>query len=117
MVALGDEGFGLQGDDGTYPYQFGEGLDFAANLKIRDLDFGTFHLYPSSWGTSYEWGNPWVQAHGAACAAAGKPCLFEECAYLFILSSFLLSLNPSLTYLSIYLPPQKTAWEEKKKEY
>ncbi|KAI2603947.1 glycoside hydrolase family 5 protein [Hypoxylon fragiforme] len=78
MVALGDEGFGLQGDDGSYPYQFGEGLDFAANLKIRDLDFGTFHLYPSSWGTSYEWGNPWVQAHGAACAAAGKPCLFEE---------------------------------------
>ncbi|KAI4863393.1 glycoside hydrolase family 5 protein [Hypoxylon rubiginosum] len=77
MVTLGDEGFGLAGD-GSYPYQFGEGLDFAANLKISTLDFGTFHLYPSSWGTQYDWGNPWIQAHGKACAAAGKPCLFEE---------------------------------------
>ncbi|KAI1378605.1 carbohydrate-binding module family 1 [Hypoxylon crocopeplum] len=77
MVTLGDEGFGLQGD-GSYPYQFGEGLDFAANLKIATLDFGTFHLYPSTWGTQYDWGNGWISAHGAACAAAGKPCLFEE---------------------------------------
>ncbi|KAI1103589.1 carbohydrate-binding module family 1 [Jackrogersella minutella] len=77
MVTLGDEGFGLAGD-GSYPYQFGEGLDFAANLKIDTLDFGTFHLYPSTWGTEYEWGNGWIEAHGKACEAAGKPCLFEE---------------------------------------
>ena len=84
MVTLGDEGFGLAGD-GSYPYQFGEGLDFAANLAIATLDFGTFHLYPSTWGTQYEWGNGWIEAHGAACAAAGKPCLFEECEYWFFL--------------------------------
>ncbi|XDG08384.1 hypothetical protein ABKA04_007999 [Annulohypoxylon sp. FPYF3050] len=77
MVTLGDEGFGLAGD-GSYPYQFGEGLDFAANLKIETLDFGTFHLYPSTWGTQYDWGNGWIEAHGKACEAAGKPCLFEE---------------------------------------
>jgi hypothetical protein len=29
-------------------------------------------------GVSYDWGNLWARTHGAACAAAGKPCLFEE---------------------------------------
>ncbi|KAL4874924.1 putative mannan endo-1,4-beta-mannosidase F [Aspergillus karnatakaensis] len=79
MVAIGDEGFGLdEGSDGSYPFSYAEGLDFAANLGIDTIDFGTIHLYPGSWGTSYDWGNLWVRAHGAACAAAGKPCLFEE---------------------------------------
>ncbi|CAG7919398.1 unnamed protein product [Penicillium olsonii] len=79
MLAIGDEGFGLDtGSDGSYPYSYGEGLDFAKNLEIEDIDFGTFHLYPSSWGTSNDWGNGWAKSHGAACAAAGKPCLFEE---------------------------------------
>lgn len=86
LVTLGDEGFGLQGD-GSYHYQFGEGLDFAANLAIDSLDFATFHLYPSTWGTNYDWGNGWVEAHAAACAAAGKPCVFEECKYFLSLFS------------------------------
>jgi mannan endo-1,4-beta-mannosidase len=80
MVTLGDEGFGLAtGTDGSYPFSYGEGIDFEANLKIATLDFGTFHLYPNSWGTTYAWGSTWVTAHAAACKAAGKPCLFEEC--------------------------------------
>ena len=29
-------------------------------------------------GTTNDWGNGWIESHGAACAAAGKPCLFEE---------------------------------------
>ncbi|KAI0431537.1 glycoside hydrolase superfamily [Xylaria sp. FL1042] len=79
MVTLGDEGFGLATDsDGSYPFSYGEGLDFEANLKISTLDFGTFHLYPSSWGTSTDWGNLWITSHAAACKAAGKPCLWEE---------------------------------------
>ncbi|KAH7316889.1 fungal cellulose binding domain-containing protein [Stachybotrys elegans] len=77
MVTLGDEGFGLPGD-GSYPYQYVEGVDFVKNLGISTLDFGTLHLYPSHWGTSYDWGNGWIKAHGAACAQAGKPCLLEE---------------------------------------
>ncbi|RYP61146.1 hypothetical protein DL771_010220 [Monosporascus sp. 5C6A] len=77
LVTLGDEGFGLQGDI-SHPYWFTEGLDFKANLAIESLDFGTFHLYPSHWFTSFDWGNGWVKSHAAACKAAGKPCLFEE---------------------------------------
>ncbi|KAI1193265.1 glycoside hydrolase superfamily [Nemania serpens] len=79
MVTLGDEGFGLAtGTDNSYPFSYSEGVDFEANLKIATLDFGTFHLYPESWGTTYDWGNKWVTSHAAACKAAGKPCLFEE---------------------------------------
>jgi mannan endo-1,4-beta-mannosidase len=64
------------------------------NLDIDTIDFGTFPLYPGSCispspfpsikadvfqgGTSYIWGNSWTTAHGAACAAAGKPCLLEQ---------------------------------------
>ncbi|KAH6655500.1 fungal cellulose binding domain-containing protein [Truncatella angustata] len=77
LVTTGIEGFGLPGD-GSYPYTYNEGTDFVALLNITTLDFATFHLYPNSWGTSYDWGNAWVETHGAACAAANKPCLFEE---------------------------------------
>ncbi len=99
LVTLGDEGFGLDGGDGSYPYQFGEGLDFAANLAVDTLDFATFHLYPSSWGTSYDFGSGWVKAHAAACAAASKPCLFEECEYLHIVA---LSLPPTSSQYSYW---------------
>ncbi|RAL13415.1 glycoside hydrolase 5 family protein [Aspergillus homomorphus CBS 101889] len=79
MVTSGDEGFGLDTDsDGSYPYTYGEGLNFTKNLGISTIDFGTLHLYPDSWGTSYDWGNGWIKAHAAACKAAGKPCLLEE---------------------------------------
>jgi hypothetical protein len=43
------EGFGLDiGSDGSYPFTYAEGLDFAKNLAIDTIDFGTFHLYPST---------------------------------------------------------------------
>lgn len=79
MVTLGDEGFGLSGGDGSYPYTYDEGVDFEKNLEIETLDFGTLHLYPSGWGQSNEpFGSDWIEAHGKACASANKPCLVEE---------------------------------------
>ncbi|KAJ5300329.1 uncharacterized protein N7443_005331 [Penicillium atrosanguineum] len=79
MVCIGDEGFGLDVEsDGSYPYTISEGLNFTENLAIDTIDFGTLHLYPDSWGTTYAWGDGWITAHGAACAAAEKPCLLEE---------------------------------------
>ncbi|KAK4144570.1 glycoside hydrolase superfamily [Dichotomopilus funicola] len=77
MITLGDEGFGLPGDT-SYPYTYGEGVDFVKNLGIKDLDFGTFHLYPDSWGVPTSFGDGWISNHAAACKAAGKPCLLEE---------------------------------------
>ena len=52
MVTLGDEGFGMPGD-GSYPYGYSEGVDWVKNLGISTLDFGTFHLYPSSCKSFY----------------------------------------------------------------
>jgi mannan endo-1,4-beta-mannosidase len=77
MIAIGDEGFGLSGD-GSYPYQYSEGLDFAANLALPNISFGTLHLYPESWGTSSDWGNAWITSHAAVCKKANKPCMLEE---------------------------------------
>jgi mannan endo-1,4-beta-mannosidase len=48
LVTLGDEGFMNGGGDGSYPYTPSEGVDFVANLKVPDLDYGIFHLYPGS---------------------------------------------------------------------
>lgn len=77
MITLGDEGFGLAGAS-TYPYQFGEGTDFAKNLGVPNLDFGTFHAYPGSWGVPNNFVPAWVRDHAAACKKANKPCLMEE---------------------------------------
>ncbi|ORY63485.1 glycoside hydrolase superfamily [Pseudomassariella vexata] len=69
MVTLGDEGWFAPADkigDGSYAYGGGEGVDFLANLKIPTLDYGTFHLYPESWGYEYTWGPEWILQHDAA---------------------------------------------------
>uniref|UniRef100_A0A093VJF0 mannan endo-1,4-beta-mannosidase n=1 Tax=Talaromyces marneffei PM1 TaxID=1077442 RepID=A0A093VJF0_TALMA len=79
MVTTGIEGFGLDaGSDGSYPYTYSEGTNFTALLSIPDIDFGTIHLYPNSWGEALSWGSSWVSTHGAACASIGKPCILEE---------------------------------------
>jgi mannan endo-1,4-beta-mannosidase len=51
LVAIGDEGF-FQGMSGGYPYNANEGVDFAANIGISSIDFGTFHAYPEVCGNS-----------------------------------------------------------------
>lgn len=79
MVALGDEGWMTSPvGDGSYAYSGYEGVDFVKNLAIPTLDYGTFHLYPDSWGYSNTWGNEWIMQHNAAGKAAGKPVVFEE---------------------------------------
>jgi mannan endo-1,4-beta-mannosidase len=81
MVTLGDEGWLAPADnigDGSYAYGGGEGVDFVANLKIPTLDYGTFHLYPNSWGYNYTWGSIWIEQHDAIGKAIGKPVVLEE---------------------------------------
>lgn len=79
MVTIGDEGFGLSGGtDTSYPFTTGPGLNFTNNLKISTIDFGTMHLYPSSWGETDSWGSSWITDHATAAAAIGKPVILEE---------------------------------------
>ncbi|KAG8952873.1 hypothetical protein FRC03_011972 [Tulasnella sp. 419] len=79
-IGIGDEGFGLSGST-TYPYQTSEGLDFATNLAISTVDFGTCHSYPESWGQSSDalnWGTQWISDHAAIQKSIGKPIILEE---------------------------------------
>lgn len=59
----------------------GEGVDFTANLAISTFDYGTFHLYPISWGVTsgYEaWGSQWILDHAAVQKSVNKPVIIEE---------------------------------------
>jgi mannan endo-1,4-beta-mannosidase len=77
MVTMGDEGFGITG--GTdYVYTNGPGLNFTDNLALPDIDFGTYHLYPDSWGEADSWGASWVDIHATVAATIGKPVILEE---------------------------------------
>ncbi|KAL8996345.1 MAG: hypothetical protein Q9169_004111 [Polycauliona sp. 2 TL-2023] len=83
LVSLGDEGWFAppqKAPDGanTYPYTGGEGVDFAANLAIPDIDFGTVHMYPDQWEESDDWGNDWIKEHDAIGKKLGKPVILEE---------------------------------------
>ncbi|KAG6810790.1 hypothetical protein H0H92_010328 [Tricholoma furcatifolium] len=78
LVAIGDEGFYNEPSAATYPYQGSEGIDFAANLVISTVDFGTFH---DSWGQSGNetaWGTQWIADHATSQASANKPVILEE---------------------------------------
>ena len=79
MVALGDEGWLVPpSGDGSYAYSGYEGVDFAANLAIETLDYGTLHLYPNSWNYNYTWGSEWILQHDAIGKLLGKPVVLEE---------------------------------------
>jgi mannan endo-1,4-beta-mannosidase len=68
IVTLEDEGFGLEDAGTSYPFQFGEGTDWAANLAIDTVDFGTIHLYPTHWGQEASGGYYWINAYAKADA-------------------------------------------------
>ncbi|KAG9014489.1 hypothetical protein FRB93_013614 [Tulasnella sp. JGI-2019a] len=75
LVALGDEGFGMDGAT-DYVYSYGIGTNFTADLAISSIDFGTFHTYPESWGETADpvgFGNQWIAAHVAVGAKLNKP--------------------------------------------
>ncbi|KAJ7325838.1 CEL4a mannanase [Mycena albidolilacea] len=89
LVAIGDEGFFNQPGNPDFVYQGTLGVDFAANMKISTIDFGTFHassfpsfaMYPDSWGESANdvaWGSQWINDHAAIMTSQNKPVIMEE---------------------------------------
>ncbi|KAJ3746679.1 mannanase [Lentinula detonsa] len=81
LVAIGDEGFFNDPGNPIYVYQGSLGIDFNANLNISTLDFGTFHLYPESWGevdSPGSFGSQWIEDHATAMMASNKPVIMEE---------------------------------------
>lgn len=82
LVAVGDEGWINSPNPPSYPYQGNSiGIDFQANLGISTLDFGTFHLYPESWGQGANitgFGTQWINDHISIQKTANKPVILEE---------------------------------------
>ncbi|KAF8320827.1 endo-beta-mannanase [Clavulina sp. PMI_390] len=81
LVAIGDEGFINNSSSPIYVYNGNSiGIGFVKNLGISTLDFGTFHLYPESWGESdsTSFGNQWITDHATAMKNANKPVILEE---------------------------------------
>jgi len=78
MVAVGDEGFFNRPGGAGEQYSGTDGVDHEAYLAVDSIDFGTFHLYPESWGTGLPWANQWITDHIAAAQKVGKPTVLEE---------------------------------------
>jgi mannan endo-1,4-beta-mannosidase len=77
MVAMGDEGF-LNGGRKHWAYQAQDGVDHEAIMRVKDIDFGTFHLYPDNWGTGVKFATNWVYDHIDVARRVGKPTVLEE---------------------------------------
>ena len=76
LISVGDEGFFA---NGTSPHYDGaDGVDHVALLGVKHIDFGTYHLYPETWGHRTSWASKWIEDHIEAARSAGKPTLLEE---------------------------------------
>ncbi|TDL14650.1 glycoside hydrolase, partial [Rickenella mellea] len=80
LVTIGDEGFFNRPGDttGDWAYEGNDGVDFTTNLQVKNIDFGTFHLYPDWWSKTVDWANQFIQDHVTAQRAVGKPVILEE---------------------------------------
>ncbi|KAI7849989.1 mannan endo-1,4-beta-mannosidase [Circinella umbellata] len=78
LVAVGDEGFFNRPGQTDFEYNGDSGMDFEATLALKNIDFGTFHIYTEDWGHNVEWGTQYLKDHIQAQKDIGKPVLLEE---------------------------------------
>ena len=77
LVAVGDEGF-LRGESDHWTYHADNGVDHPALTALPNVDYGTFHLYPDTWGTGTGWSERWIDDHLRVARELGKPTVLEE---------------------------------------
>ncbi|MEO9153514.1 MAG: cellulase family glycosylhydrolase [Lapillicoccus sp.] len=87
LIAVGDEGFYGRAGNTDYPYSNYEGNHWEALVRVKDIDYGTMHLYPQGWGETSSskpgtdpiaWGTTWVDDHLADGHRLKKPVVLEE---------------------------------------
>ena len=78
LVTVGDEGFFRRDGSPDWVYDGSQGADFEAFLAVPTIDFGSFHLYPDTWGKAADFGSYWIDDHLAAGSRAGKPVVLAE---------------------------------------
>ncbi len=77
LVAVGDEGF-LAGSSAHWTYHADNGVDHRALTALPNVDYGTFHMYPDTWGTGFGWPEHWLDDHLQVARELGKPTVLEE---------------------------------------
>lgn len=82
MVTWGGEGEFYEPGSDDWAYAGSDGGNFYNELRLAEMDFGTFHAYPDWWSKTPEWTSQWVRDHGAAQWEVNKPVLFEEYGWL-----------------------------------
>eukprot|EP00884_Botryococcus_braunii_P020643 jgi/Botrbrau1/7262/Bobra.0318s0001.1 len=83
MVAVGDEGYHRGRTNGVADWLDDglKGLDYAGNLADPNIDFGTVHLYPESWGfdaTDFWLGQNFIVDRANISHSLNKPVILEE---------------------------------------
>lgn len=76
MVAVGDEGFLNSG--GHWLFEATDGVDHEALTAVKNIDFGTFHLYPDNWQTGLKILERFIQENLESGRRVGKPTILEE---------------------------------------
>ncbi len=82
MVTWGGEGEFYEPGNADWAYAGADGGNFYNELGIKEMDFGTFHLYPDWWSKTVAWSNQWIEDHATAGKKMNKPVLFEEYGWL-----------------------------------
>lgn len=81
LVAVGDEGMGLDPTSADYAYNTYEGDHWLELSRLPAVDYATVHVYPQSWGFSKDpvgWGNTWIADHLKLGKTLHKPVVIEE---------------------------------------
>ncbi len=55
-----------------------KGTSYIFNTDLENIDYATYHLYPSLWGMNHEAGFTWIRDHIKIAKATGKPALLGE---------------------------------------
>lgn len=76
MVAVGDEGFLTTG--GHWLFEGTDGVDHEAVTAVKNIDFGTFHVYPDNWQTGLSILHRFIQENLDSARKVGKPTIMEE---------------------------------------
>eukprot|EP00884_Botryococcus_braunii_P004910 jgi/Botrbrau1/1441/Bobra.0063s0132.1 len=82
-VAVGDEGYHTGRTNGVADWLDDglKGLDFEGNLADPNIDFGTVHLYPESWGfkaNDFWLGENFIVDRANIAHSLNKPVILEE---------------------------------------
>jgi mannan endo-1,4-beta-mannosidase len=99
LVTTGSEGgFNVKSED--WAYNGSDGSDFDTELKLKNIDFGTFHSYPDWWSKTVGWTVQWIKDHGKSMRAIKKPVVHEEYGGSLYVSPFPTHANSLIGWLT-----------------